>query len=450
MTNVLNSSPKNYWLKNAIITVFQNSSNLVLGFLNFYMLIRILSPDDYGTWIIFTSIITIVELSKNGLTQEATIKFLAGADLSDKKKIITATFIINICVSVFVTLLFLLLSPVAGQLWRSEVLPTMLNLYTITFIISGILSELNCIEQANLQFKGSSLAPSVKQLAPFAYISYHYFTKQTISLVSLTTVTILGVIAATFVALAFTYKFIHITKVIDLKWVKKIFHFGKYSFAVWLSSMLAGSIDQMMLGFMLSKSASGVFNVTTRITNLTDIPINAMSTIVFPQSSRRFESDGNESIKYIYERSVGVILAVLVPCALMLFILADFVMLIIAGEAYHESVPLLRIILINCLFAPYVRQCGIVLVASGRAKINFYLVAVSASLVLLSNLFFIKQFGIMGAAYASVFVNLTAFLIARYVLKKYFNINILNPWVYAVAFYPEFLKKIFKGKRAGN
>ncbi|MCH5597911.1 hypothetical protein [Niabella ginsengisoli] len=80
------SKKSNYWLKNAAITIFQNSSSLVLGFLNFYMLIRLLSPDDYGTWIIFISIITVVELSKNGLTQEATIKYLSGANFNDKKR----------------------------------------------------------------------------------------------------------------------------------------------------------------------------------------------------------------------------------------------------------------------------------------------------------------------------------------------------------------------------
>ena len=101
-------SQKNYWLKNAIITVFQNGSNLVLGFLNFYMLIRLLSPNDYGTWIIFISIITIVELSKNGLTQEATIKYLSGADVLNQKKIITGSFVINILTSTFFTVLFLI------------------------------------------------------------------------------------------------------------------------------------------------------------------------------------------------------------------------------------------------------------------------------------------------------------------------------------------------------
>ncbi|WP_346239100.1 flippase [Niabella insulamsoli] len=439
-------SQKNYWLKNAIITVFQNSSNLILGFLNFYMLIRLLTPNDYGTWIIFVSIITIVELSKNGLTQEATIKYLSGANRADKKKITTATFVINVSISILLTILFLLLSPLAGQLWNSDVLPLMLNLYTATFIISGLQSEINCIEQANLQFKGTSLAPMVKQLLPFAYISYHYFFDLPADLTYLTVATILGVVAATIVSLLFTYKYISFTKFVDFAWIKKIFNFGKYSFAVWVSTMLAGSIDQMMLGSMLSKAASGVFNVTMRITNLTDIPINAMSTIVFPQSSKRHEADGDASVKYLYERSVGVILAVLMPCSLALFILADFVMLVVAGETYQDSVPLLRIILINSIFAPYVRQSGIVLAASGRARINFYLVTLSGVLVFLSNLVFIRYWGILGAAYASVFVNVVAFLITRSILKKFFNINVLNPWIYAVAFYPEFIKKFLKRK----
>ncbi|GAB3021251.1 hypothetical protein GCM10027051_28100 [Niabella terrae] len=437
---------KNYWLKNAIITSFQHGSNLVLGFLNFYMLVRLLTPNDYGTWIIFISIITIVELSKNGLTQEASIKYLSGAGQTDKRKIVSATFVINFSLSLLLTILLLLLAPLAGSIWDSEVLPLMLQLYTITFVISGIQSQMNCIEQAHFQFKGSSLAPAVKQLLPFGYIAYHYFFKLPADLTLLTIMQILGVFAATLVSWGFTYKYIRFTKIIDFSWIRKIINFGKYSFAVWVSTMLAGSIDQMMLGSMLSKAASGIFNVTMRITNLTDIPINAMSTIVFPQSSKRHEAEGDASVKYLYERSVGVILAVLVPCSLGLFIFADLVMLLIAGETYSDAVPLLRIILINSLIAPYVRQCGIVLAASGRAKTNFYLVAFSVLLIVISNLIFIRFWGIMGAAYASVFVNVVAFIITRFLLKRLFNINYWHPWIYAVHFYPEFFKKLMRKK----
>ncbi|MCH5597910.1 oligosaccharide flippase family protein [Niabella ginsengisoli] len=341
-------------------------------------------------------------------------------------------------------ILFLILSPLAGELWSSDVLPQMLNLYTATFIISGILSELNCIEQAHLQFKGTSFSAIAKQTVPFFYILYHYLHEQPIHLIDLTLVTIVGVLAATCISFLFTYRYVRFSKVIDFIWIKKIFNFGKYSFAIWLSTMLSGSIDQMMLGSMLSTSASGIFNVAMRITNLTDIPINSMSTIVFPQSSKRYEEDGDSSIKYIYERSVGVILAVLVPSALFLFIFADYVMLIIASAKYQEFVPLLRIILVNSLFAPYVRQSGIVLASSGRTRINFYMVVLTAVLVFLSNLVFIKHWGIMGAAYATVFVSIIMFFITRSVLKKYFNVNFLHPWIYAVAFYPEFLKKMLK------
>lgn len=54
----------------------QNMSGVLFGFVNFFILVRILSKDDFGLWVIFVSLTGIVEFAKNGLTQEATIKYL--------------------------------------------------------------------------------------------------------------------------------------------------------------------------------------------------------------------------------------------------------------------------------------------------------------------------------------------------------------------------------------
>ncbi|ULT46448.1 hypothetical protein KRR40_32065 [Niabella defluvii] len=70
-------------------------SGVLFGFVNFFILVRILSKEDYGLWIIFMSFTGIVEFAKNGLTQEASIKYLAAADEENRKKIITASFTIN-------------------------------------------------------------------------------------------------------------------------------------------------------------------------------------------------------------------------------------------------------------------------------------------------------------------------------------------------------------------
>ncbi|MGC4233800.1 MAG: oligosaccharide flippase family protein, partial [Niabella sp.] len=299
-------------------------------------------------------------------------------------------------------------------------------------------SQLNCIEQSNLRFSGFSLSAILRQFIPFLYISFCFLWNVHISLIQLVAIYILAIVVATFVSFLFTYRFITFSKLIDFGWIKKILNFGKYSFGIWLNTMLSSSIDQMMLGSMLSKSASGSFNVAVRVTNLTDIPANSIASIVFPQSSKRFEEEGDSSIKYMYEKSVGVILAILIPMLIIIYLSLDYILLFVAGEKYQGVLPLLQIVLAGTIVSPFGRQTGIVLAASGRAKVNFYLMLASTILVVLFNLLLIKPYGVFGAAIASIAAGLVLFIISQFLLKKYYKVSIKNVFIYAISFYKEF------------
>lgn len=439
-------SQKNYWLKNGIVNIFQNLSGVLFGVLSFSMLVRVLNKESYGLWAIFLGITAIVEMAKNGLTQEATIKYLSSANRVDKRKIVTASFFINISISVFIVILTFCFGFLIEDLWHSKELVHMLYLYTIVFIVSGVLSQLNYFEQASLRFKGVFYAAFTRQFLFFLYIAICYLFHFPVSLISLAIVQIINVIIATLLAYYHTKKIFRFTRQIDWSWVKKLFNFGKYSFGVSLSFVLSGSIDQMMLGSMVSKAATGTYNVALRITNIADVPINSMATILFPQASLRIETDGPSAIKYLYEKSVGVILGILTPALFFVYIFSDLIIFLLAGETYKDAAPLLHITLLTCIFAPYGRQVGTILASSGKTRINFYLILINTIVLIILNYFFIKIWGILGVAYATLLASIISFTVGQVILNKLYNVNFLNPWKYAVAFYPEFYNKYIKGK----
>jgi lipopolysaccharide exporter len=224
-------------------------------------------------------------------------------------------------------------------------------------------------------------------------------------------------------------------------YVKKLFNYGKYAFGTSVSSILSGTIDQMMLGALLSPAASGAYNIAIRITNLVDIPTNAVATVVFPQSAKRMETEGPEAIKYLYEKSVGTILAILVPGLILLYFLSGYVVHFIAGDKFADSIPLLRITLFYSLFVPYGRQFGTILDSIGQTKLNFTIVLFTAILNLTLNYWFISNLGVMGAAYATLISTFIGFIIAQIIIKKKLNVNVLHTLVYAYRFYPEMYVK---------
>ena len=56
-----------YWLKSGSFTFLNKIFITLFGFINFYILIRVLSKEDFGAWVLFISVATLLELIKHGL-----------------------------------------------------------------------------------------------------------------------------------------------------------------------------------------------------------------------------------------------------------------------------------------------------------------------------------------------------------------------------------------------
>ncbi|RXK81810.1 flippase [Filimonas effusa] len=428
----------NYWIKSGLINLLQNFSGVFFGFASFWVLVRVLSPEHYGAWTLFLSTVTIMEMIRNGLIQNALIKFMAAASSEEQKQILTASFSITGIVT------FICIAACVGcarwlsHIWKTPELETMFYLYSFSFLASAVLTQFNCIEQAHLQFKGVFVTNVLRQLIFFSYILVCIVFKIPARLIWLVYMQMISIVVVTIISWFYVKPYLHFSKTFSKEWGKKLLNYGKYAFGTSVSSILSGTLDQMMLGAMLSPAASGAFNIAVRLINLIDIPTNAMATIVFPQSSRRNDADGAHAVKYLYERSVGAIIAILVPGIIFVFLFSDLVIHIIAGSRYEKSIPLLRVALLYAIFIPYGRQAGTILDSIGKTKITFIMVVITASLNIGLNYLFINSLGVMGAAWATLCSNIVGFIMAQYVLHKALQTSIINPWLYAWQFYVQF------------
>jgi lipopolysaccharide exporter len=436
----------NYWMKSGILNVLQNMSGLLFGIGSLFFLVRVLSKEEYGVWVLFTGTVTILNVFRDGLLRSAVVKFLSGANEIEKPKIITSSFTLDGILTSCIIVVNFLFAHILTSFWHTPELLPVFYLYNIVYILSGVLTQFNCIEQANLKYDGIFVTNTVNQLVFFIVVLVCFSFRINITLFQLVVFQIIGNGVSAVIAFFYVKKYLHFAKGFHKEWVKKMFNYGKYAFGTSVSSILSGTVDQWMLGGLISPLASGSFNLAVRIVNLTDIPSNAIATIVFPQSAKRMESEGRESIKYLYERSVGVILAMLIPSVIFIYIFSDFIIHVAFGNKYLDAVPLLRVMLFYILLIPYGRQFGVILDSIGKTKTTFYMVVFIASFNLGLNYILISNIGIMGAPYATLISNIVGFIIAQYILKKELNVNVWNTFIYAYYFYPEFYGKFVKPK----
>jgi O-antigen/teichoic acid export membrane protein len=130
----------------------------------------------------------------------------------------------------------------------------------------------------------------------------------------------------------------------------------------------------------------------------------------------------------------------LLPGMALLFAFPALAVRFIAGSQYADSIPILRVSIFFCLFIPFARQFGTILDSIGRPKINFYIVLLSAGVNVGLNIVFIRQYGIIGAAYGTLCASMFAFILCQAVLRKQLGVNVLNTFRYALAFYPELFR----------
>ena len=110
------------WIKSGIYSIGSRFSVLIFGFGSFYFLIRYLPQNQFGAWSLFLTITTIVEMSRNGLIQNALIKLLHSHDATDSNKVITAAWMINLFYSVVIYLTLVLMSGASANRRAQELL----------------------------------------------------------------------------------------------------------------------------------------------------------------------------------------------------------------------------------------------------------------------------------------------------------------------------------------
>jgi len=421
-----------------------NVLNLLFGFGSFYFLVRMLDKELFGIWALFVATTSIFEMARNGLIQNALIKYLSHSSTEESPEILSASFSLSAIIMACCILINIALAGYLAHLWHYPGLAKMFYAYSVVYLLQGALSQLQWIEQANLSFVGILISSAIRQGGFFIYVLVCFIFHYPTSLMTLIFVQAIAVCTAAVTEYFFVRKHLMFSFRIHVGWIKKLFNYGKFVFGTAISSILANTINQMMLGALLSPAAAGAFNVAGRIISLVDQPTTALAAIVFPQSAKRFATQGNEAIKYLFEKSVGTTLALLIPCLLVPIFFPGFVVRIIAGNNYPETIPIIQLTALVCLFNPYDLMFGTIMDSIGKPKLNFVILLLFTILKLTLNFVLIEQYGIMGAVYATLIADVVIFVVKVFFLKKELNIRLLNTLIYAQRFYPEFFSNYIR------
>lgn len=174
-------------------------------------------------------------------------------------------------------------------------------------------------------------------------------------------------------------------------------------------SMLNNSLSQLM--YLLDVFVLGMvdpqetvlasYKVATVIpTALSFIP-SSLVIYIYPYFAEH-KDDKKWCLEH-YKKLVTIFGACNLAVSAVLFLLAPFIIRIVFGAQYLDCLPVFRLLSINYFFSGTFRVLsGNLLVTQRKLKINFIIVLISSSCNIVFDYFFIKQWGSVGAAIATI------------------------------------------------
>jgi len=424
-----------YWLKSGMYSFFEKGAGFVFNFGSVLLLLRSLSVEDMGAWFLFLTVCAFLEVSRIGLLRNALVKYIAADGGKNYQAILSASFFLNCLLTLFYIGFLLTGATWLSRLWEHEGLTLLFQIYAITTVVLMPFNQFNYIQQANMDFQGIFWSGIAKQGLFFFYVLFLWLTQTSIELHHLALAQIVAIAVGLCISYYYAIPYLRFSRSLDWTWVKELFNFGRFAIGTNLSSMLYKSMDKMMLGSMVSVAAVAIYEIAIKVTNLLEIPTLSAAPVVFPQSAKDAAEKGNHAVAELYEKSVGLILTLIIPCVLVVQLIPELIITLIAGDQYLETVPLLRIVIFFGMFTPFLYQTGMALESIGKPNINFYFTLASFFLNLLLNALFITLFGIIGAAYGTLITYVIVFSAGQFMLHKLVGVQTQNIFLNIVYFY---------------
>ena len=275
-----------YWIKSGIYSLLQNGMTLIFGFGGFYLLVRIFSKEEFGAWSLFLTAVGLLEVIRQSVVRNGLIRFMASEPQEDHSNIIAGSAFLNLGITLFAIIVIQSGIPLLDSMWDASELTDPFHIYCITSIILIPYFQAEFLLQANMNFRGVFYCNLARNGSFFLFILIAFLD---IIDISLTKLALLQLVAA-IIGVGISYLFIKTAFIwprkMDWQWVKKQFHYGKYSVGTGICAVLNTSLDQFMIGEFLSKPAVASYNIASRFPNLINIPATVFSSLLFPKSAR--------------------------------------------------------------------------------------------------------------------------------------------------------------------
>jgi O-antigen/teichoic acid export membrane protein len=428
-----------------VLSILHRFSSTLFGFLNFFILARVLPKNELGIWSIFLFVVAAFEMSKGSLLKNAHIRLILTSKNRNLGIIAGSSISVNVIFTILFITLILLFSPnLSNWLNAGKQLSTMLMLYIPGLISMIYFSHYEAVQQSNHNFKNGFTANLIRQLLFFILLLVHFIRGNNLDLFTLVYYYTLGNFIGTFIFFILSRKYISYTFQYSLKTIKEILNFGGFMMGGNIITQISSNLDQLLVSRYLSTEYVGNYGIASRVMYAVEIPMNGVSEALFPTFTKASGEGDKQRFNNYLEKSIGTLIAIMLPAIIIMVCLTEFIIKIIAGNNYNDANEILQIYLIITLINIFKHQSSNTLLSLGKSKLHFIITIINFVFYIGMIYLGIKEFEYLGPAYAKFLLSVISLFMWVVLMKKLIGINISNIIKHLIGFYPNLFKLFIK------
>ena len=225
----------------------------------------------------------------------------------------------------------------------------------------------------------------------------------------------------------------------DLGKAKELFGFGKWVLGSSILVFIGAYIDDISVGRLLGSAALGFYQMAYRISNMPATEITyVIASVVFPAYSK--VQDCQVRLKQAYFRIMRLTVAISIPIAVGIVLLAPEFTIIFLGEKWMPMVPAMQLLAVAGLIKSIISTGSPLFTGSGHPNFEFYMQLIRGLIIIIAIYPLTIYMGISGAALC-VILSIVGMIVVWYPFSR--NITKASWREYADAFWPPSLSSLF-------
>ena len=374
------------------LSLAANLSTAIMGLLSFIILMRMLSIEDFGKWVLFTTPASLVDMLRFGLTKDALVRFLNSPEKKDKKFYLGSSWLLGLISILLITLLlWILILLIPGSL-SSTGYDVFCYWYPLFALASLPWNYAWTIFQADVDFKRIFWIRFFNLCSFLIIITTSYFVIE----INVTIVVIIYITTNLFTSafcLAKKWTGLQYIKSISREKTNEILNYGKYSMATRVGSSLLKGADAFIISFssFMGPASVAIYAIPMKFVELIEIPLNSFAVTAFPKLSQASLANDMNKFKKIFYTYTGAIAYLYIVIAILSFFFNKLFILLLGGANYRMLLPeisnILMVFIVFSFLLPLDRFTGVALDSLNKPKRNFQKIIFMASANILGDIF---------------------------------------------------------------